>query len=194
MEPKFTYLIKTSHRLIRAPDLHLKIRRLLALTTFPRTLHALLLLRVIPRPRPAKDVFPLGSREGFALVIPLGQEKLVGAGEAFEAVDGAAGGCALRRGVGRGGLGDGEDVAAGGADFVVVGGLVWGCGVRRRGVRGGEDGKRDWKVAYRVAFFGARLGLCVSQRRRTASLKVCGSTQTNSRNTVPPGWVDPLRD
>jgi hypothetical protein len=47
---------------------------------------------------------------------------LVGAGEAFEAVDVPGGGA----GVGGRDLGDGEDVAAGGADCVVVCWLVLG--------------------------------------------------------------------
>lgn len=66
-----THLIKRRHRLIRTPNLHLKICRLLAVTAFHRTLYALLFLRVIPCPWAAEDVFALRSGEGFALEIAL---------------------------------------------------------------------------------------------------------------------------
>jgi hypothetical protein len=80
-----THLIKTRHRLIRTPNLHLKVRCLIAVTAFSRTLH-LPLLRIIPRARPAEYIFAFCSREGFALEVAFGEEVLVGAGQTFEAV------------------------------------------------------------------------------------------------------------
>jgi hypothetical protein len=52
-------------------------------------LHALLFLRVIPSSRSAEDVLAFLADEGFALEIALREQVLVGAGEAFEAVNGA---------------------------------------------------------------------------------------------------------
>jgi hypothetical protein len=86
-----THLIKTSHRLIRTPNLHLIIRRLPALTPLLRTLHTSP-LRIIPLFLPTEHVFSFFVREGFALVVACLQDVLVGAGHAFETVVARIGG------------------------------------------------------------------------------------------------------
>lgn len=108
-----TYLIKPRHRLIRTPNLHLKERRLITIASLLRTLH-LRLIRIIPRARPSKNIFPLLSHIVLALVEALLEEVLVGAGLALHAVVGFGGAVVV---VGDEGAGYGEDVAAGGADW-----------------------------------------------------------------------------
>jgi hypothetical protein len=90
-------------------------------------------------------------------------------------------------GVGGRDLGNGEDVAAGGADCVVVGGLVLGLqmGSGRMEVGG-------WKVRSGIgdlqsSILGACLALRVSQQRRTKCLTVRGSTHPKSQNISPAG-------
>jgi hypothetical protein len=86
-------------------------------------------------------------------------------------------------GVGGRDLGDGEDVAAGGADCVVVGRLQMGSG--RMEVGGGRCvvGLGDLQSSISGAF----LALRVSQQRRTKCLKVRGFTHPNSQNIGPAG-------
>jgi hypothetical protein len=77
-----THLIKTSHRLIRTPNLHLKVRRLHPATLLLRTLR-LLLLRIIPGARAAKHILPLLPLELLALVEARDEDVFVGTGVAF---------------------------------------------------------------------------------------------------------------
>jgi hypothetical protein len=85
-EPMFnTYLVKTSHRLISTPNLHLKECCFFSIASLLRTLH-LCFLCIVPSSRSAKDIFSLLPREMLALVVLLLQYVLVGTGLAFEAV------------------------------------------------------------------------------------------------------------
>jgi hypothetical protein len=113
-EPLFkTHLIKSSHRLISTPNLHLEECCFFPIASFLRTLH-LRFLCIIPSSGSTKNIFSLLPREVLALVVSLLEYVLVGTSLAFEAVYGFMG-VSVARGSGSS-RGDCEDIAARGAD------------------------------------------------------------------------------
>ena len=113
-EPLFkTHLIKSSHRLISTPNLHLEECCFFPVASFLRTLH-LRFLCIIPSSGSTKNIFSLLPREVLALVVSLLEYVLVGTSLAFEAIYGFMG-VSVARGSGSS-RGDCEDIAARGAD------------------------------------------------------------------------------
>ena len=110
-----THLIKRSHRLIRAPYLHLIKERLPTITSLPRTLR-IRLINIIPSPLASQHILNLLPLHLLPLIIFFVDEELVGAGAAFETVLALGVGA---RGVGGVGAaaGDGEGVGAAGTDL-----------------------------------------------------------------------------
>lgn len=110
-----THLVKSRHRLIRTPNLHLEERRFLPITSLLWTLH-LRLLRIIPRTRSTKNILSLLPHKCLSLEIAFLQDILVGTSLALQSVHHLLCVIVLAGGYLLGGGADCEDVAAGGAD------------------------------------------------------------------------------
>jgi len=121
-----SHLVESSHRLISTSNLHLKECSCLSVASFLRTLH-LCLVCIIPSSGSTEHIFFLFSCEGLAFVVPFLEDVLVGTSLTFESIYGFMRVTLSRRC--RSSRGNGEDIAAGGADWFesLVWCLVHGC-------------------------------------------------------------------